>query len=59
MLKLAIGLDIALIVIVGIWVKLSLLDGNAFGLSDWMLPFFGIVLLLFLVDTARHRARTK
>jgi hypothetical protein len=54
MVKLAIVLNIVLIVVVGASLLLRVLDGDRLSFEDFWLPFFAVVVLLQMVGSQRR-----
>lgn len=58
MLKAAIVLNVILLLVAVVGLILALKNGEPIA-DHWMLPFFGVVLLVSLIDAARQRAQAK
>jgi len=59
MRKVAIILDVVLLIVVFAGLAIAQRNGQTLTYQDFLLPFFGIVLLLSLVDTSQLKTVTK
>jgi len=59
MRKVAIVLDVMLLIVVFVGLAIAQRNGQTLTYRDFLLPFFGIVLLLSLVDTSQLKTATK